>query len=133
MTTEQSAPDRYNPQEIEPRWQARWEEIGLHRTDLDNDPRRPYYLVTMYPYPSGDLHIGHWYIVTPTDAIGRYQTMNGKNVFFPIGFDAFGLPAENAAIKNGVHPREWTYQNICNMRRQFKSMGARFDWDKELV
>jgi leucyl-tRNA synthetase len=125
--------DAYNPQEIEPRWQARWEEIGLHKTDLDNDPRPPYYLVTMYPYPSGDLHIGHWFIVTPTDAIGRYQTMKGNNVFFPIGFDAFGLPAENAAIKHGVHPREWTYKNIDNMRRQFRSMGARFDWDKELV
>jgi leucyl-tRNA synthetase len=148
MTTEQSArearqplPDRnmreardaYNPAEIESRWQQRWEELGLHRTDLDNDPRPPYYLVTMYPYPSGDLHVGHWYIVTPTDAIGRYQTMNGNNVFFPIGFDAFGLPAENAAIKNGVHPQTWTYRNIENMRRQFRSMGARFDWDKELV
>ncbi len=148
MTTEQTAPDRrqplantdvsrsrdaYNPTEIEPRWQARWEEIGLHRTDLENDPRPPYYLVTMYPYPSGDLHIGHWYIVTPTDAIGRFETMKGNNVFFPIGFDAFGLPAENAAIKHGVHPREWTYKNIDRMRRQFRTMGARFDWDKELV
>jgi leucyl-tRNA synthetase len=144
MTTEPTAPDRrqpsadesrdtYNPTQIEPRWQQRWEETGLHRTNLDTDPRPPYYLVTMYPYPSGDLHIGHWYIVTPTDAIGRYQTMKGNNVFFPIGFDAFGLPAENAAIKNGVHPREWTYKNIDNMRRQFRSMGARFDWDKELV
>src|SRR4051812_31508582 len=140
MTTEQSAReprqelrDTYNPSDIEPRWQQRWEELGLHRTDLDNDPRPPYYLVTMYPYPSGDLHVGHWFIVTPTDAIGRYQTMNGYNVFFPIGFDAFGLPAENAAIKNGVHPQVWTYKNIENMRRQFRSMGARFDWDKELV
>ncbi len=123
----------YDPAEIEPRWQARWEEIGLHRTDLDNDPRPPFYLVTMYPYPSGDLHVGHWYIVAPTDAIGRFQTMNGNNVFFPIGFDAFGLPAENAAIKNGVHPREWTYRNIDKMRRQFKSMGARFDWSTELI
>ena len=66
----------------------------------------------MYPYPSGDLHIGHWYIVTPTDALGRFQRMHGDNVFFPIGFDAFGLPAENAAIKNGINPRDWTMQNI---------------------
>ena len=131
MTTEPR--DSYNPTEIEPRWQARWEELGLHRTNLDNDPRPPFYLLTMYPYPSGDLHIGHWYIVTPTDAIGRYQTMKGNNVFFPIGFDAFGLPAENAAIKNGIHPRVWTYQNIDKMRRQFRTMGARFDWDKELI
>ena len=115
--------DAYNPNEIEPRWQQRWEEIGLHTIDLD-DPERAFYLLTMYPYPSGDLHIGHWYIVTPTDAIGRFKRMNGERVFFPIGFDAFGLPAENAAIKSGIHPREWTYRNIDNMRRQFRSMGA---------
>jgi leucyl-tRNA synthetase len=154
MTTEKSAPDRrprlptdppdantrepntrdaYTPTEFEPRWQQHWEDIGLYKTDLDNDPRPPFYLLTMYPYPSGDLHIGHWYIVTPTDAISRYRRMNGWNVFFPIGFDAFGLPAENAAVRNGTHPREWTYQNICNMRRQFRTMGATFDWDKELV
>src|SRR5690242_7857897 len=109
MTMENSAPDRrqrlansersardardareiYNPAEIEPRWQQHWEDIGLYKTDLDNDPRPPFYLLTMYPYPSGDLHIGHWYIVTPTDAISRYRRMNGWNVFFPIGFDAF--------------------------------------------
>ena len=87
----------------------------------------------MYPYPSGDLHIGHWYIVTPTDAIARFQRMHGKNVFLPIGFDAFGLPAENAAIKGGFNPREWTMRNIDNMRRQFRSMGAMFDWSAEVV
>ncbi len=123
----------YNPTEIEPRWQARWEELGLHATNLDDDPREPYYLLTMYPYPSGDLHIGHWYIVTPTDAISRFKRMHGYNVFFPIGFDAFGLPAENAAIKNGVHPSTWTYRNVENMRRQFRSMGATFDWATEVV
>ena len=87
----------------------------------------------MYPYPSGDLHIGHWYIVTPTDAICRYRRMNGYNVFFPIGFDAFGLPAENAAIRSGVQPRDWTLRNIENMRRQFRTMGATFDWSREVV
>jgi leucyl-tRNA synthetase len=131
MTTEPR--DTYKPTEIEPRWQQRWEELGLHRTNLDSDPRPPFYLLTMYPYPSGDLHIGHWYIVTPTDAISRYRRMKGFNVFFPIGFDAFGLPAENAAIKSGMHPRDWTYKNIDNMRRQFRTMGATFDWDKELI
>jgi leucyl-tRNA synthetase len=132
-TRDRTSIDRYTPAEIEPRWQQRWEELGLHTTDLD-DPSRPrYYLLTMYPYPSGDLHIGHWYIVTPTDAICRYRRMNGYNVFFPIGFDAFGLPAENAAIRSGVQPRDWTMRNIDTMRRQFRTMGATFDWSKEVV
>jgi len=87
----------------------------------------------MYPCPSGDLHIGHWYIVTPTDAIARFRRMHGENVFFPIGFDAFGLPAENAAIKGGFSPREWTMRNIEKERRQFRTMGAMFDWDAEVV
>ncbi len=87
----------------------------------------------MYPYPSGDLHIGHWYIKTPTDAIARYRRMNGDNVFFPIGFDAFGLPAENAAIKSGIHPAQWTMRNIERMRGQLRSMGATFDWSSEVV
>jgi leucyl-tRNA synthetase len=125
--------ERYDPTEIEPRWQARWDELGLHDTDLFDDPRPKYYLLTMYPYPSGDLHIGHWYIVTPSDALARYRRMHGYNVFFPIGFDAFGLPAENAAIKNGGHPFTWTMSNIETMRRQFRSMGATFAWKQEVV
>ena len=131
--TERTRIERYDPTEIEPRWQQRWEELGLYETDLHDDSQPKYYLLTMYPYPSGDLHIGHWYIVTPTDAIGRFRRMHGYNVFFPIGFDAFGLPAENAAIKNGGHPFTWTMQNIENMRRQFRTMGATFDWDTEVV
>ena len=125
--------DRYDAAAIEPRWQERWEELGLHHTDLNAIGKPDYYLLTMYPYPSGDLHIGHWYITTPSDAISRYRRMNGDNVFFPIGFDAFGLPAENAAIKSGVHPAEWTMKNIANMRRQLRSMGATFDWSAEVV
>ncbi len=124
--------ERYDPASIEPRWQARWDELGLHHTNLD-DTKNRYYLLTMYPYPSGDIHIGHWYIKTPTDAIARYQRMHGKNVFLPIGFDAFGLPAENAAIKQGINPRDWTMSNIDNMRRQLRLMGATFDWDSEVV
>jgi leucyl-tRNA synthetase len=124
---------RYEPAEIEPRWQRRWDELRLYHTDLDDDSRPRFYLLTMYPYPSGDLHIGHWYICTPTDAIARYHRMNGDNVFFPIGFDAFGLPAENAAIRSGIHPAVWTMRNIENMRRQFRTMGATFDWDSEVV
>ena len=124
--------ERYDAASIEPSWQARWDELGLHKTDL-SDTRKRYYLLTMYPYPSGDLHIGHWYIKTPTDAIARFHRMHGENVFLPIGFDAFGLPAENAAIKNKINPRDWTMKNIENMRRQLRSMGATFDWDSEVV
>ena len=125
--------ERYDPIAIEPRWQARWEELGLHETDLSDSSRPRHYLLTMYPYPSGDLHIGHWYIVTPTDALARFRRMHGLNVFFPIGFDAFGLPAENAAIRNGGHPFTWTMSNIENMRRQFRTMGATFSWKHEIV
>jgi leucyl-tRNA synthetase len=125
--------ERYDAASIEPRWQARWEALGLHDTDLRDTSRPKYYLLTMYPYPSGDLHIGHWYIVTPTDAVARFHRMHGENVFLPIGFDAFGLPAENAAIRNKINPRDWTMANIETMRRQFRSMGATFDWSSEVV
>ena len=87
----------------------------------------------MLPYPSGDLHIGHWYAISPSDARARYKRMNGFNVMFPMGFDAFGLPAENAAIKHNIHPRKWTYANIQKMREQFRSMGTMIDWRREIV
>ena len=125
--------ERYDPASIEPRWQARWDELGLHRTDLSDGSKPRFYLLTMFDYPSGSLHIGHWYVKTPTDAIGRYRRMRGDNVFQPVGFDAFGLPAENAAIKNRIHPREWTMANIDTMRRQLRTMGAAWDWDAEVV
>lgn len=122
----------YNPAEIEPRWQEKWERDGLYHADID--PTRPkHYALTMLPYPSGDLHIGHWYAMTPSDARARFKRMCGYNVLFPMGFDAFGLPAENAAIKRNIHPKEWTYKNIANMRRQLKSMGAMFDWRREAI
>ena len=108
-------------------------ELGLYDTDLADDSRPKYYLLTMYDYPSGNLHIGHWFVKTPTDALGRFHRMRGENVFMPIGFDAFGLPAENAAIKNKIHPREWTLKNIDKMREQLRSMGASFDWKSEVV
>jgi len=125
--------ERFDPTEIEPRWQQRWAQLGLYRTNLEDTSRPKFYLLTMYPYPSGDIHIGHWYIVTPTDAIARFHRMHGENVFLPIGFDAFGLQAENAAIKNNINPRDWTMSNIDNMRRQLRSMGATFDWESEVV
>ncbi len=95
--------------------------------------RPKFYALTMLPYPSGDLHIGHWYAMSPSDARARYKRMRGFNVLFPIGFDAFGLPAENAAIKRNIHPRVWTYANIERMRKQLRSMGAMFDWRREAV
>jgi leucyl-tRNA synthetase len=125
--------ERYIPGAIERRWQARWAELRMYDTDLDDDSRPRFYLLTMYPYPSGALHIGHWYIKTPTDAIARYRRMHGDNVFLPIGFDAYGLPAENAAIKGGFNPRAWTMSNIEHMRTQLRSMGASFAWDSEVV
>jgi leucyl-tRNA synthetase len=125
--------DRYEPTAIEPRWQARWADLGLYDTNLADATKPKYYLLTMYPYTSGNIHIGHWYAKTPTDAIARFHRMQGENVFFPIGFDSFGLPAENAAIKNKINPREWTLKNIDNMRRQLRTMGATFDWKAEVV
>jgi len=117
---------------MEPRWQAKWEADQLYRSVIDNS-RPKYYALTMLPYPSGDLHIGHWYAMTPSDARARYLRMKGFNVLFPMGFDAFGLPAENAAIKDGIHPMKRTFQNIGKMRKQMKSMGAMFDWEREAV
>jgi leucyl-tRNA synthetase len=122
----------YKPEEIEPKWQKRWADDGLYHADIDHDKPK-YYALTMLPYPSGDLHIGHWYAMTPSDARARFKRMQGYNVMFPIGFDAFGLPAENAAISRGIHPKTWTYSNIDNMRRQLRSMGSMFDWRREAV
>lgn len=122
----------YNPQEIEPKWQQKWESDGLYHADID-ESKPKHYALTMLPYPSGDLHIGHWYAMTPSDARARYMRMKGYNVMFPMGFDAFGLPAENAAIKSGIHPMVRTRDNIARMRKQLRSMGAMFDWRREIV
>ena len=122
----------YNPSEIEPKWQKKWEDDGLYNADIDRTKPK-FYALTMLPYPSGDLHIGHWYAMAPSDARARYKRMNGYNVLFPMGFDAFGLPAENAAIRHNIHPRQWTYANIDRMRRQFHTMGAMFDWRREII
>ena len=124
--------DSYNPNEIEPRWQKKWDQDGLYHADID--PSRPkHYALTMLPYPSGDLHMGHWFAMTPSDARARYMRMRGYNVMFPMGFDAFGLPAENAAIQRNIHPMQWTYANIQRMRGQLRSMGAMYDWRREAV
>jgi leucyl-tRNA synthetase len=122
----------FNPSEIEARWQKKWAEDKLYESNID-ESRPKFYALTMLPYPSGDLHIGHWYAIAPSDARARFKRMNGYNVLFPMGFDAFGLPAENAAIKRNIHPRKWTYANIDKMRQQFRTMGAMFDWRREMV
>lgn len=122
----------YRPDEIEPKWQARWEEDKLYQPERDSIKTK-FYALTMLPYPSGDLHIGHWYAMTPPDARARFKRMQGYNVFFPMGFDAFGLPAENAAIKHKIHPKQWTYANIERMRGQLRSMGNSFDWRAEII
>jgi len=124
--------EKYNPQEIEKKWQQRWADDRLYEV-RDDDPRPKWYALTMFPYTSGDLHIGHWYNNIPADVHARYKRMRGFNVLHPYGFDAFGLPAENAAIKHGVHPFKWTMQNIDNMRRQVKSIGAIYDWSREVI
>ncbi len=124
--------ERFDPGSFEQGWRDRWEADGLYRAS-DDDPRDKHYLLTMYPYPSGDLHIGHWYAATGPDIVARMRRMKGLNVMFPMGFDSFGLPAENAAIDRGIHPAKWTASNIANMRTQFRSMGCMFDWEREVV
>jgi len=123
---------KYNAPAIEAKWQKKWAEDRLYHADEAN-PRPKYYFLTMLPYTSGDLHIGHWYAMSPSDAKARYMRMKGYNVMFPIGFDAFGLPAEEAAIKHGIHPYKWTMANIERMRGQLKSMGAMWDWEREAI
>lgn len=116
---------KYNHREIEPKWQERWETDDIYRLD-PNSEKAKWYFLTMFPYPSGRLHIGHWFMYAPPDAKARYLRMKGLNVFFPTGFDSFGLPAENAAIKRGVDPKKWTYDNMDYMRKEFRTMGASY-------
>ena len=123
---------RWDPRALDKKWQERWEQDAMHRVP-DDDPRPKWYELTMYPYPSGDLHIGHWYVMAPSDAHARFRRMQGYNVLHPIGFDAFGLPAENAAIRQGIHPRTWTMGNIEKMRGQLRSIGPIYDWDREII
>ncbi len=123
---------KYSPKEIESKWQAEWEAEHLYHA-TDDSPKPKFYHLVMFPYPSGDLHMGHWYNYSPFDAYGRFKRMQGYNVMQPIGFDAFGLPAENAAIKRGIQARTWTLSNIENMRKQLRAMGAQWDWAREVV
>lgn len=122
----------YEPVKIEEKWRKIWEDKKQNKSVVDGTKPK-HYALTMLPYPSGNLHIGHWYAITPSDAHARFMRMKGFNVMFPMGFDAFGLPAENAAIKHNIHPQKWTFQNIAHMRDQLKTMGCMFDWDREII
>jgi leucyl-tRNA synthetase len=123
----------YEPKDIEKRWQAKWQEDGLYSTPDQAEGKENEYVLVEFAYPSGNLHAGHWYAFSVPDMYARYKRMTGKNVMYPFGFDAFGLPAENAAIKHGLNPREWTFSNIEHMKGQLHSMGTSFDWSREVV
>ena len=123
---------RFPHEEIEEKWQSIWETSEIYKVD-DDDPRPKWYEVTMYPYPSGDLHVGHWFAMSGADIHARFRRMQGFNVLHPMGFDAFGLNAENAAIERGIHPHTWTMSNIERMRGQLKTLGPMYDWNREVI
>ena len=124
--------EKYIPKDIEPKWQKVWAESGAFRSEMDRT-KPEYYVLEMFPYPSGALHMGHVRNYSIGDVVARFQKMRGYNVLHPMGWDAFGMPAENAAIKNKVHPAEWTWANINNMRRQQQELGLSYDWEREIA
>src|SRR5438445_7728675 len=125
-------PERYNAREAEQKWQKIWAERATFETRSD-DPRPKYYVLEMFPYPSGRIHMGHVRNYAMGDVVARYKRARGFNVLHPMGWDAFGMPAENAAMQSKTHPAKWTYANIDTMRAQLKSMGLSLDWSREFA
>ena len=120
---------KYEPIAIEEKWQKKWEQDKSFKVTKDPHKKK-YYLLEMFPYPSGKIHIGHVRNYTIGDVVARYKRMRGFNVLHPMGWDSFGMPAENAAIEHKIHPAKWTYENISHMRKQLKRMGFSYDWDR---
>ncbi len=128
------ATERYNPKTVETRWQQRWNKEKLFEANtLPDKNRETYYVLEMFPYPSGRIHMGHVRNYAMGDVIARYKRAKGFEVLHPMGWDAFGMPAENAAMQNKTHPKGWTYDNIASMRKQLKSMGLSLDWSREFA